>query len=128
MRIDQVCFSFRAGAHSAIGLPTGLGRRPTVNFGPGEQAQSHQPNERVAVRDLVDCTKAVALTISELPNARRQRSHRSKLSRQHAHYARFTTDKGVFEIVYGGATGAMQPFGNRLKKDQILQVMAYFDR
>jgi cytochrome c-L len=44
------------------------------------------------------------------------------------HCARFTTDKGMFEIVYGGATGAMQPFGNRLKKDQILQVMAYFDR
>jgi cytochrome c-L len=41
------------------------------------------------------------------------------------HYPRFTTDKGMFEIVYGGATGAMQPFGNRLKKDQILEVMAY---
>lgn len=41
------------------------------------------------------------------------------------HYARFTTDKGMFEIVYGGATGAMQQFGNRLKKDQILRVMAY---
>jgi acetylornithine deacetylase len=51
------------GAHSDIGLPTGLGRTPTVNFGPGDPAQSHQPNERVAVRDLVDCTKAVALTI-----------------------------------------------------------------
>jgi cytochrome c-L len=41
------------------------------------------------------------------------------------HYARFTTDKGMFEIVYGGATGAMQGFGNRLTQDQILQVMAY---
>lgn len=41
------------------------------------------------------------------------------------HYARFTTDKGMFEIIYGGATGAMQQFGNRLKKDQILRVMAY---
>ena len=41
------------------------------------------------------------------------------------HYARFTTDKGMFEIIYGGATGAMQPFGNRLKKDEILHVMAY---
>jgi hypothetical protein len=38
---------------------------------------------------------------------------------------RFTTDKGMFEIIYGGATGAMQGFGNRLTQDQILQVMAY---
>lgn len=41
------------------------------------------------------------------------------------HYAQFTTDKGMFEIVYGGATGAMQPFGKRLTQDQILHVMAY---
>jgi cytochrome c-L len=41
------------------------------------------------------------------------------------HYQRFKTDKGMFEIVYGGATGAMQAFGNRLTQDQILRVMAY---
>jgi cytochrome c-L len=40
-------------------------------------------------------------------------------------YPRFTTDKGLFEIIYGGATGAMQPFGKRLTQDQILHVMAY---
>ena len=51
------------GAHSDIGLPTGLGQTPTVNFGPGDPAQSHQPNEQVSVRDLVDCTKAIALAI-----------------------------------------------------------------
>jgi hypothetical protein len=27
------------------------------------------------------------------------------------HYGRFTTGKGMFEVVYGGATGAMQPCG-----------------
>lgn len=53
------------GAHSDIGLPTGLGNTPTVNFGPGDPAQAHQPNERVSVRDLVDCTKAIALAIEE---------------------------------------------------------------
>jgi cytochrome c-L len=41
------------------------------------------------------------------------------------HYPRFTTDKGIFEIIYGGATGAMQPFGKRLTQDQILKVIAY---
>lgn len=41
------------------------------------------------------------------------------------HYPRFTTDKGMFEIIYGGAAGAMQPFGKRLTQDQILHVMAY---
>jgi cytochrome c-L len=40
-------------------------------------------------------------------------------------YPRFATDKGLFEIIYGGATGAMQPFGKRLTQDQILHVMAY---
>jgi cytochrome c-L len=40
-------------------------------------------------------------------------------------YPRFTTDQGMFEIVYGGATGAMQPFGRRLTQDQILHIMAY---
>jgi cytochrome c-L len=47
----------------------------------------------------------------------------SLIGNQH-HYDRFTTDKGIFEIIYGGATGAMQPFGKRLKQDEILKVMA----
>ena len=49
------------GAHSDIGLPTELGRTPTVNFGPGDPALAHQPNERVAIADLLDCTTAIAL-------------------------------------------------------------------
>ncbi|WP_233741623.1 M20/M25/M40 family metallo-hydrolase [Agrobacterium vitis] len=56
------------GAHSDIGLPTGLGNTPTVNFGPGDPAQAHQPNERVSVRDLVDCTKAMALAVQKWCN------------------------------------------------------------
>ncbi len=60
-RLSPVLSGF--GAHSDIGLPTGLGLTPTVNFGPGDPAQSHQPNETVAIRDLVDCTTAIALAI-----------------------------------------------------------------
>jgi acetylornithine deacetylase len=51
------------GAHSDIGLPTGLGQTPTVNFGPGDPAQSHQPNEQVTILDLVNCTTAIAMAI-----------------------------------------------------------------
>lgn len=40
-------------------------------------------------------------------------------------YPRFTTDKGIFEIIYAGATGAMQPMGKRLTQDQILRIIAY---
>ena len=52
------------GAHSDIGLPTTLGNTPTVNFGPGDPALAHQPNERVAIDDLVDCTTAIARAIA----------------------------------------------------------------
>jgi cytochrome c-L len=40
-------------------------------------------------------------------------------------YPRISTDKGLFEVVFGGAAGAMQPFGLRMTQDQILEVMAY---
>jgi acetylornithine deacetylase len=51
------------GAHSDIGLPTGLGQTPTVNFGPGDPRMAHQPNERVTIDSLIACTRALALTI-----------------------------------------------------------------
>jgi len=40
-------------------------------------------------------------------------------------YPRATTDVGMFEVIYGGGTGAMQPFGARLTKDEILRTMAF---
>jgi cytochrome c-L len=40
-------------------------------------------------------------------------------------YPRVTTDKGLFEVIFGGAAGAMQPFGLRMSQDQILKTMAY---
>jgi cytochrome c-L len=40
-------------------------------------------------------------------------------------YQRVTTDKGEFEVIYGGAAGAMQPMGRRFTQDQILRIMAY---
>ena len=40
-------------------------------------------------------------------------------------YERVTNDVGLFEVVFGGAAGAMQPFGKRLTQDQILKVMVY---
>jgi cytochrome c-L len=43
---------------------------------------------------------------------------------QHVH-ERITTDVGLFEVIYGGASGAMQPFSKRMTQDQILKSMAY---
>ena len=40
-------------------------------------------------------------------------------------YERITNDVGLFEVIFGGASGAMQPFGKRMTQDQILKVMAY---
>ena len=35
------------------------------------------------------------------------------------------TDVGLFDVVFGGAAGAMQPFSKRLTQDEILKIMAY---
>lgn len=40
---------------------------------------------------------------------------------------RAATDKGMFEIIFGGSAGAMQAFGERLDQDEILRVMAYIE-
>lgn len=42
-------------------------------------------------------------------------------------HPRSATDAGMFEVVYGGATGAMQPFAGRITNDTILQLLAYVD-
>ncbi|MEG6507777.1 c-type cytochrome [Methyloligella sp. 2.7D] len=34
-------------------------------------------------------------------------------------------DVGMFEVIYGGATGAMRSFKDRVSQDQILKVIAY---
>src|SRR5829696_9779683 len=41
-------------------------------------------------------------------------------------YERAATDVGMFEILYGGASGAMQSFARRgMKQDQMLKLIAY---
>jgi cytochrome c(L) len=40
-------------------------------------------------------------------------------------YPRVANDIGTFEVIYAGATGAMQSFGNRVTQDDILKIMAY---
>ncbi|MBL8174987.1 MAG: PQQ-dependent sugar dehydrogenase [Bryobacterales bacterium] len=40
-------------------------------------------------------------------------------------YPRSANDVGAFEVIYAGATGAMQSFGNRVTQDDILKIMAY---
>lgn len=40
-------------------------------------------------------------------------------------YPRVKDDAGFFEVVYAGGAGAMQPFGGRIAKDDILKMIAY---
>jgi cytochrome c-L len=41
-------------------------------------------------------------------------------------YPQALTDPGMFSIIYGGASGAMQSFFRRgMKQDQILRIIAY---
>jgi len=41
-------------------------------------------------------------------------------------YPRVATDVGMFEVVYGGASGAMQSFAKRgMAQDQMLKIIAY---
>ncbi len=42
-------------------------------------------------------------------------------------YPRTGTDRGMFEVIYAGAAGAMQAFGRRMDQDDILRVMAYIE-
>ncbi|MBL8215537.1 MAG: PQQ-dependent sugar dehydrogenase [Bryobacterales bacterium] len=49
----------------------------------------------------------------------------SNLIDEQVTYPRVKTDVGTFEVIYAGATGAMQSFGNRITQDDILKIMAY---
>jgi cytochrome c-L len=49
------------------------------------------------------------------------------LNDENVRHPRAATDKGQFEIIYGGAAGAMQAFGIRLDQDEILKVMAFLE-
>jgi cytochrome c-L len=40
-------------------------------------------------------------------------------------YDQVKTDAGLFEVIFGGGAGAMQPFSKRMSQDDILKVMAY---
>ncbi len=41
-------------------------------------------------------------------------------------YPQSATDPGMFAVIYGGASGAMQPFSKReITQDEILKVIAY---
>ncbi len=40
---------------------------------------------------------------------------------------RVNTDMGLFEVIYAGSTGAMQPFAGRVSSDAILKIMAFLD-
>jgi cytochrome c-L len=48
----------------------------------------------------------------------------SLIADSHVH-EQIKTDVGLFEVVFGGAAGAMQPFSKRMTQDEILKVMAY---
>jgi cytochrome c-L len=40
-------------------------------------------------------------------------------------YERVSSDVGMFEVIYGGAGGAMQSFSTRIAQDDMLMIIAY---
>jgi len=55
-KIEGIGFHTDMGWFSNIGIPT-------INFGPGTPRVAHQNDESVSERDLIEATKAIALTI-----------------------------------------------------------------
>ena len=59
------------GGDEVVGVPYGsdlrhlvnTGRTPGVLFGPGDVGEAHRENESIAVQDLVDGARAIALTV-----------------------------------------------------------------
>ena len=49
------------------------------------------------------------------------------LNDEQVRYERTATDKGMFEVIYGGAAGAMPAFADQFDQDEILRVMAYIE-
>jgi cytochrome c-L len=50
-----------------------------------------------------------------------------RLTDETVKYERVANAHGEFEVVYGGAAGAMQPMGRRFTQDEILRIMAYVE-
>jgi acetylornithine deacetylase len=46
---------------SDLRLLTGKGGIPTVQYGPGDAALAHAPDERVPLREVVTCARVLAL-------------------------------------------------------------------
>lgn len=51
----------------------------------------------------------------------------SNLVDEQVRYPRANTPVGMFELIYAGASGAMQPFGDRVSQDDILKMMAFIE-
>jgi acetylornithine deacetylase len=49
-------------SHTDMGWPINVGI-PTINFGPGESRLAHQSDEYLSISELIQATKAIALTI-----------------------------------------------------------------
>lgn len=50
--------------HTDMGWQDKVGM-PVINYGPGDPRSAHQDNEALAISDLIECTKVIALTIMD---------------------------------------------------------------
>jgi cytochrome c-L len=143
-RLTPLAAAVALAAGAAIGIPPGRAAEVEFRYAidnspldvtpkPGEQlTEAAQEFRRSGKNPYNGQEQAIAdgrklymtqCQVCHLPDGS-GRMGASLTGEKHVH-ARISNDVGLFEVIFGGAMGAMQPFSKRMTQDEILKVMAF---